>query len=66
MENKPQMMTIREVARTGLLPEHALRVLARQQKLPCIYVGAKCYINYTALVAMLENLHGDEPICVIG
>lgn len=59
MENHPRMMTIREVARTGLLPEHALRTLARQNKLPCIYVGNKCYINYTALIQMLGELNSQ-------
>jgi hypothetical protein len=35
---QPNMMTIREIARTGLLTEHALRFLLKQGKLPAIYI----------------------------
>lgn len=30
-------MTIREVARTGILSEHALRVMVKEGKLPVLY-----------------------------
>ena len=59
MHNEPQMMTIRQVARTGVLTEHALRALARDGRLPCIYIGRRCLINYTALVDWLNNLDAD-------
>ncbi len=52
----PQMMTIREIAATGILPEHALRVLVKQKKIPYLTVGKKALINYNKLVEMLENL----------
>ena len=52
----PQRMTIREIAATGILPEHALRVLVKQKKVPCLTVGKKALINYNKLVEMLENL----------
>ena len=42
----PRLMTIREVAKTGLMAEHALRQLEKQKMLPCLYVGKKCLINY--------------------
>lgn len=45
----PQMLTIREVARTGLLPEHALRLMAKAGKLPALKVGNKVLINYDKL-----------------
>lgn len=35
MSATPTMMTIREIARTGLLSEHALRLLLKEGKLPC-------------------------------
>lgn len=41
MSATPTMMTIREIARTGLLSEHALRLLLKEGKLPAIYVGNK-------------------------
>ena len=52
----PRMMTIREVAKTGLLPEHALRLMEKQKMLPCFYVGKKCLINYDKLIEQLQQL----------
>ena len=52
----PQMMTIRQVAATGLLPEHALRIMEKQGRLPCIYSGRKCLVNYTRLLEQLNEL----------
>ncbi len=47
--NKPKMMTVRAVARTGILPEHALWILLKAGKLPAIYIGKKALINYERL-----------------
>ena len=55
-ENTPRLMTIREIAKTGLMAEHALRLLLKQGKLPAIYIGSKALINYDKLCAQLENL----------
>lgn len=55
-KNLPKMMTIREVAKTGLLPEHALRLMWKQGKLPGITVGNKALINFDALVNQLHGL----------
>lgn len=52
----PQMLTIRQTAATGILPEHALRQMEKQGKLPCIYSGRKCLINYSRLLEQLNNL----------
>ena len=54
--NVPQMMTIRQIAATGLLPEHAMRQMEKQGKLPCIYSGRKCLVNYTRLLEQLNDL----------
>lgn len=56
MEKTPKMMTIREVAKTGILPEHALRQLVKEKRLPVIHVGKKAFINYTALCEQLDSL----------
>lgn len=57
IENQaPQMLTIREVARTGLLPEHALRLMAKAGKLPALKVGNKILINYDKLCQQLQEL----------
>lgn len=52
----PKFMTIREVARTGILPEHFLRDMEKKGKLPCIYSGKKCLINFDKLIEQLNNL----------
>lgn len=57
--NPPTMMTVREIARTGLLSEHALRLMLKAGKLPAIYIGKKALINYDKLCAALQNLESD-------
>ena len=52
----PRMMTIREIAKTGLLPEHALRLMVKNKQAPHIMVGNKALVNYDKLVAMLQSL----------
>ncbi len=60
MANKqPLMMTVREVAGTGLLSEHALRLLLKAGKLPAIYIGKKALINYDKLCEELSALEAD-------
>ena len=57
VENKkPTMLTIREIARTGLLSEHALRLLLKDGKLPVIYVGKKALVNFDRLCDQLAAL----------
>lgn len=52
----PRMMTIRQIAATGLLPENALRVMLKQGKLPAVFSGRKALINFDLLCEQLENL----------
>jgi excisionase family DNA binding protein len=56
-ENQPIMLTVREIARTGILTEHALRLLLKAGKLPAIYVGKKALINYERLCEHLSTLN---------
>ena len=49
---QPNMMTVREIARTGLLSEHALRLMLKAGKLPAIYIGKKALINYDTTTIM--------------
>jgi len=53
------MMTVREIARTGLLSEHALRLMLKAGKLPAIYIGKKALINYDKLCAELQGLEAN-------
>ncbi len=54
----PRMMTIRQVAQTGILPEHSLRLMAKAGQLPCITVGEtrKILVNYDKLLDQLASL----------
>lgn len=49
MASAPRMMTIREIARTGLLSDHALRRLLKAGQLPAVYIGKKALINVNFL-----------------
>lgn len=55
MTNTPQFMTIREVAKTNILSEHALRLMQKQGKIPHIMCGKKCLINYPLLLEKLTD-----------
>lgn len=59
MEKMPRFMTIREVAKTGILPECCLRRMARRGTLPAIKTGNKTLINFDRLVELLNRL-GSE------
>ena len=56
MNSLPKMMTVREIAATGILPENAIRTLLKQGKIPAIYSGKKALINFDLLCAMLQSL----------
>lgn len=51
----PEMVTIRECAARGVLPEWCLRRLVAQKKIPVVKSGRTQYINYDRLIADLEN-----------
>lgn len=55
----PEMLTIREIAETGILSEYALRLMLKDGKLPAIYVGRKALINYDKLCEQLCNLNAN-------
>ena len=52
----PRMMSVRQVAATGILPESAIRNLLRENKLPAVYSGKKAYINFDLMCQQLSNL----------
>lgn len=54
--NVPTLMTIREVAATGLLSEYALRKMHKEGRLPSFRVGSKVLINYDMLLEQLNTL----------
>ena len=56
MAEPPRMLTIRQVAKLGPLTEYTLRLMEKQGRLPCLYVGRKCLVNYDRLLEMLGGL----------
>ncbi|HCR74618.1 MAG TPA: hypothetical protein DIW26_09750 [Ruminococcus sp.] len=60
MQKQPTMMTIREIAGTWLMSEHALRIMLKAGKLPAIFIGKKALINYDKLCEELQALEAEE------
>lgn len=56
----PTLMTVRQIARTGILPEHALRSLLKSGRITAVYVGRKAYINYDTLCQQLSRLRETD------
>lgn len=54
MGEQPKFMTIREAARTKVVPEHFLRLMVAQGKCPGIYAGKKFMVNYGLLLEQLD------------
>ena len=50
----PHMKTVRQVAKTGLISEYALRQLVKQGKVPCIALEH----NFDAFIEQLQQLKG--------
>lgn len=51
----PKMLTIRQVADTGIMPEHAVRLLVKENKISHIKIGNKVLINFTLLCQKLNS-----------
>ena len=52
----PRMLTINETAATGILTEHALRVMVAKNEIPHLKVGNRVLLNYDRLVERLQAL----------
>lgn len=52
-------MTIREVARTGVITEHHLRILVAQGKAPVIKVGTRNYVHFPMLCELINQMARD-------
>jgi len=61
MDSKqPTMLTVRQIARKGLLPEHALRLMLKDNRLPVIYIGKKAMVNFDRLCEQLQKLGAEQ------
>ena len=57
--SKPEMLTVRQAAKRGVLPERTLRRLVAEKKIPVIYSGRTQYLNFTALIEELNAGRGE-------
>ena len=48
--------SIREIAKTGLISEHYLRIMVKKGECPCIKSGNKYLINEAALIEKLDAM----------
>ena len=55
----PRMMTVREIARTGVLPENAIRTMLKNKTIPAVYSGNKALINFDKLCDYLNSLSAN-------
>lgn len=56
----PEFKTIREVARTGLISEHYLRMMVKRGECPCIKSGNRVLVNVPALREKLDAMSKGE------
>ncbi len=56
----PHMMTVRQIAETGVLSEAAIRQLLKQKRIPAVYIGSKALINYDKLLEFLGSNSEDS------
>ena len=54
----PEMLSIRQVAKRGILPERALRRLVAEKRLDVVRIGRTQYVNLTLLVEQLNSGEG--------
>jgi excisionase family DNA binding protein len=55
----PEMMTIRQVAKRGILPERAIRRMVADGRIKTVKSGKVRYINYGLLLAHLNSEDGE-------
>ena len=56
--DQPELLTARQIGKRGLLKERTIRRLIAEKRIPVIRSGRTQYVNYTALVAMLNSGQG--------
>ena len=54
-----EFKTIRQVASTGLIAEHRLRVLVKQGKCPGYYAGTRFWVDVDGLTDLLRRVSAE-------
>lgn len=52
----PIMMSIRAIAKTGVLPENAIRTMVKNGSIQVVHSGTKVLINFKLLCEYLNSL----------
>lgn len=52
----PIMMSIRDIAKTGVLPENAIRTMVKNGSIQVVHSGTKVLINFKLLCEYLNSL----------
>lgn len=55
-----RFLTVREVAASGVLSEHHLRLMIKEGKVPGIYTGNRFMVNVPLFLAQLDALSRGE------
>jgi hypothetical protein len=55
----PEMISIRQAAKRGILPERALRRFVASGQIPTVRSGRTMYVNYTQLLDDLRSGAGS-------
>lgn len=55
-----EFMSIREVAKTGLISEYFLRAMVKKGECPCVMSGSKVLVNVAALREKLDLMSRGE------
>jgi excisionase family DNA binding protein len=58
-KEKPVILTVRQVAMRGILPERTIRRLIAEKKIPILRSGRTQYINYGRLLEALDSGEGS-------
>jgi hypothetical protein len=51
-----RFITIRQAAKRGPLPEHRLRVMKAEGRLPGFAAGTRWYVDYPKLLELLDKM----------
>ena len=57
-----KIYTVRGEARASGLPEHFLRTLLRQNRLPGFYAGTRYYVNHDVFMEQLDTLSRNGEV----
>ena len=60
MSQIPKYQTVRQIARTGIISDHGLRLLLKQGKIPAFFIGSKALLDFDTVVEYLRRLSEEN------